>query len=186
MRGNSQADWSGIPREHGGEPFTFRLEFSESLAAGFSTIKKAIQGNHCGGSVTATTRKGSNSTGIRCKFLTYRGVAADGAHRTNRHRRPCSRTRDHQNDVDVPSRQRRNVACLLTLGPWTGIGRSTPWHPPIGSAGGGGGRTVTSLGRTGAVAQFGRHRLFPRPEWIHERDGSQTSTGAGKRCQILP
>ena len=38
--------------------------------------------------------------------------AADGAHRTNRHRRPCSRTPDHQNDVDVPSRHRRNVAAF--------------------------------------------------------------------------
>ena len=38
--------------------------------------------------------------------------AADGAHRTNRHRRPCSRTPDHQNDVDDPSRHRRNVAAV--------------------------------------------------------------------------
>ena len=30
----------------------------------------------------------------------------DAAHRTNRHRRSCSRTRDHQNDVDVPTRHR--------------------------------------------------------------------------------
>ena len=36
------------------------------------------------------------------------------------------------------------------------------------------------LGRTGAGTEFGRHRLFLRPEWIHEREGSKTSTGAGK------
>ena len=30
------------------------------------------------------------------------------------------------------------------------------------------------LGRTGAGTEFGRHRLFLRPEWIHEREGSKT------------
>ena len=40
------------------------------------------------------------------------------------------------------------------------------------------------LGRSGAAAEFGRHRLFPRPEWIPEREGSQTSTGAGKDARF--
>ena len=35
-----------------------------------------------------------------------------------------------------------------------------------------------------AGTEFGRHRLFLRPEWIHEREGSKTSTGAGKDARF--
>ena len=35
-----------------------------------------------------------------------------------------------------------------------------------------------------AGTEFGRHRLFPGPEWIHEREGSKTSTGAGKDARF--
>ena len=38
--------------------------------------------------------------------------AADGAHRTNRHRRPCSRAPDHQNAIDDRLRHRWSVAAF--------------------------------------------------------------------------
>ena len=37
-----------------------------------------------------------------------------------------------------------------------------------------------------AVHEFGRHRLFLRPEWIHEREGSQDKHRRRKRCPIVP
>ena len=37
-----------------------------------------------------------------------------------------------------------------------------------------------------AGTEFGRHRLFLRPEWIHEREGSKNKHRSRKRCQILP
>ena len=43
----------------------------------------------------------------------------------------------------------RSAACLLVLSPWTDLGRSTPWRPPVGSAGGGGGRTASRWAEQG-------------------------------------
>ena len=41
------------------------------------------------------------------------------------------------------------AACLLVSPLWTDRGRSTPWRPPVGSAGGGGGRTASRLAEQG-------------------------------------
>ena len=51
----------------------------------------------------------------------------------------------------VPRKQprRRGAACLLVSPLWTDRGRSTPWRPPVGSAGGGGGRTASRLAEQG-------------------------------------
>ena len=63
----------------------------------------------------------------------------------------------------------------LSVYDWRGMGlemaqpSGAPGKAPPGA---GGGRTVSFAGRRGAVAQCGRHRLFLRPEWIRERDGS--------------
>ena len=44
---------------------------------------------------------------------------------------------------------------------------------------------MSFAGRRGAVAQCGRHRLFLRPEWIREREGSNDKHRSRKDAQFV-
>ena len=75
-------------------------------------------------------------------------------------------------------------ACLFTIGEEWALRWPSPTAPLANRRLAGGGRTVSSAGRRGAVAQLGRHRLSLRPEWIREREGSKDKHRSRKdaRC----
>ena len=75
-------------------------------------------------------------------------------------------------------------ACLFTIGEEWALRWPSPAAPLAKRRLGGGGRTVSFAGRRGAVAQCGRHRLFLRPEWIREREGSNDKHRSRKDAQF--